>query len=277
MVKTLNPKYLNSLTFSSHELSTLLTLGEYKGKQKLFYQQSPEVIKTLQKTAVIESTESSNRLEGITASHKRISEIVLKDTAPQNRPEEEIAGYRDALNLLHESARDIPPTVNVVLQLHDSLYRYHPAKGGEWKSVENTITETHPDGTQRVRFTPVSAFETPQAMQQLTDSYTHCTHALAQEPLVIIPAYVLDFLCIHPFRDGNGRTARLLSLLLLYYHGYEVGRYISLERIFEETRESYYETLESGMRGSMTSCLGLDIFGVSCYVAIGNLKNGSAP
>ncbi|NGX54641.1 MAG: hypothetical protein KR126chlam2_00256 [Chlamydiae bacterium] len=248
MVKTLNQAYLDTLSFGSDELSTLLALGEYRGKQELFYLQSPETLKTLQQTAVVESTESSNRLEGIIAPHKRIADLVLKDTAPKNRSEEEIAGYRDALSLLHQSAKDIPLSINVILQLHDYLYRYHPAKGGEWKQIENEITEIHPDGTRRVRFKPVSPFETPRAMEELVKNYSRCQFELAQEPLIVIPAFILDFLCIHPFRDGNGRTARLLTLLLLYQHNYEVGRYISLERIFEESKDSYYETLEESSK-----------------------------
>ncbi len=245
---SLKEDYLNKITFSANELTLLKTIGSYQGKQELFYEQSPEVLENLKKAAIVESTESSNRLEGITAPHHRISALVLKDSKPKNRTEQEIAGYRDALTLLHHSSKEMPLSLNVIRQLHGYLYRYLPSEGGKWKTVDNAITEKKPDGTTRIRFKPTSAFETPQAMESLVEKYHHCTDQLNLEPLLVIPAFILDFLCIHPFRDGNGRTARLLTLQLLYHFGYEVGRYISLERIFEESKESYYETLEESSR-----------------------------
>lgn len=246
---SLTQKYLNQLVFSAEELTILRTLGEYQGKQTLYFKQSPEILKGLQQVAIIESSESSNRLEGITAPHQRIADLVVKNTKPQNRSEQEIAGYRDALNLLHQSAPHMPFSINVILQLHSWLYRYLPTQGGQWKTVDNEITEIHPDGRKRIRFVPSTAFETPRAMEKLIVQYDKCIHEWNQEPLLVIPLIILDFLCIHPFRDGNGRTARLLTLLLLYHFDYQVGRYISLERIFEESKESYYETLEKSSHG----------------------------
>ncbi|MCH9625147.1 MAG: hypothetical protein S4CHLAM123_03160 [Chlamydiales bacterium] len=244
-MKSLTEEYLNNLSFNQEQLSVLKTIGSYQGKQTLYYEQSPEILENMKKVAVIESTESSNRIEGITAPHKRIADLVLKDSKPKNRSEQEIAGYRDALNLLHLSAKDMPLSLNVLLQLHQYLYQYLPSDGGKWKTIDNAITAILPDGSKHTRFQPVSAFNTPQSMETLVDQFHNRIEQDANEPLIIIPAFILDFLCIHPFRDGNGRSARLITLLLLYHFGYEVGRYISLERIFEESKDTYYETLEA--------------------------------
>lgn len=248
-MSSLNKEYLNALSFSSEHITTLRTIGEYQGKQELYFKQSPEILKGLQQVSIIESSESSNRLEGIIAPHHRIADLVVKNTTPRDRSEQEIAGYRDALNLIHQSAKHMPFSINIILQLHSWLYRYLPTPGGQWKMADNEITEIHPDGKKRVRFVPSTAFETPQAMERLAKQYEKSINEWNQEPLIIIPATILDFLCIHPFRDGNGRTARLLTLLLLYHFDYEVGRYISLERIFEESKETYYETLEKSSQG----------------------------
>ncbi len=199
---------------------------------------------------MIESSESSNRLEGITASHKKIEALVLKHSMPGNRSEQEIAGYRDALALIHESGPHMEFTINVILQLHSMLYRYMPNDGGRWKMTDNEIIEKNPDGTvARVRFRPTPAVSTPFAMEDLTKNYKYSIFNLQQEPLIVVPLAILDFLCVHPFTDGNGRTARLLTLLLLYHFDYQVGKYISLERIFEESKEGYYETLEYCSQG----------------------------
>lgn len=246
---SLTKKYLKQLSFSTDELSILRTIGEYQGKQALYFKQSPEILKGLQQVSIIESNESSNRLEGITAPHQRISDLVTKNSKPKDRSEQEIAGYRDALNLIHQSGLHMAFSLNVIMQIHAWLYRYLPMDGGQWKTSDNEITETHPDGRKRVRFVPSTAFETPKAMESLVLHYEKSLKQWTTEPLIVIPAAILDFLCIHPFRDGNGRTARLITLLLLYHFDYQVGRYISLERIFEETRESYYETLEESSHG----------------------------
>jgi Fic family protein len=224
-------------------------VGEYRGKQELFRRQTPEVLASLRELAIIESSESSNRLEGITAPRERVRALVVQGTIPRDRSEQEIAGYRDVLAQIHDSAEGMAFSVNVVLQLHQMLYRHVPSDGGRWKMTQNEIVERNADGTlRRVRFTPVAPVATPAAMDALVHLYAVALDR-GRDPLVIVPLTVLDFLCIHPFLDGNGRTARLLTLLLLYHAGYEVGRYISLERIFEESKESYYETLEKSSRG----------------------------
>jgi len=246
---SLTPDYLNRIVLTPEQGSTLNKIGEYKGKQKLFAHQTPEILETLRKAAVVESSECSNRLEGITAPHNRIEALVLESTTPQNRSEQEIAGYRDALNLVHESAAYMDCSVNVCLQLHTMLYRYLPEDGGRWKMNDNEIVERNPDGTtHRVRFKTVSAVATPQAMDTLAERYKTGLQDLRKEPLLIIPLTVLDFLCIHPFSDGNGRVSRLLTLMMLYHFDYNVGRYISLERIFEQSKETYYESLEASSR-----------------------------
>jgi Fic family protein len=172
--------------------------------------------------------------------------LVLQRTRPRDRSEQEVAGYRDVLALIHESAKYMPFSVNVILQCHTMLYRYLPRDGGRWKMTDNQIVETNPNGSiRRIRFTPVSAFATPQAMTSLVERYQYAIDPQGIEPLVVVPLTIFDFLCIHPFSDGNGRISRLLTLLLLYHFDYEVGRYISLERIFEESKETYYEALEA--------------------------------
>ena len=226
-------------------LQTIRLLGEFKGKQELFREQSPQVLETLRQASMIESTESSNRLEGITAPHERIAELVGKRTKPKNRPEQEIAGYRDVLNHIHANHANIPFNTKTVLQVHRDLYKFSTGEAGQWKRVDNEITETLPDGSKKLRFKPVSAGETPQAMERLHHGFNEAWQSGEVEPLLLIPSYILDFLCIHPFLDGNGRAARLLTLLLLYKGGYEVGRFISLEQLVERTRDSYYDTLYS--------------------------------
>ncbi len=243
---SLTPDYLNRIVLTPEQGSTLNKIGEYKGKQELFSYQTPEVLNVLQKAAIVESSECSNRLEGITAPHNRIKDLVLKAGAPKNRSEQEIAGYRDALSLIHESAAYMDCSVNVCLQLHTLLYRYLPENGGHWKMNDNEIVERNPDGTiHRVRLKTVSAVATPQAMDHLAERYKTSIQDLQKEPLLVIPLAVLDFLCIHPYTDGNGRVSRLLTLMMLYHFNYDVGRYISLERIFEQSKETYYESLEA--------------------------------
>jgi Fic family protein len=247
-VHSLTPDYLAKLRFGTQQLATLRALGEYRGKQRLYVAQSPEVLSDLRQVAVVESTESSNRLEGVVVAASRLKSLVLKNASPKSRSEQEVAGYRDALNLIHESAELMPFSEATMLQLHSILYRYLPQPGGHWKAANNDV-ERHPDGGVRIRFRPVPAHLTPMAM---TDLVTHYRTALDQhlaDPLVLVPLVILDFLCIHPFTDGNGRMARLLTLQLLYHFDYAVGRFISLERIFEESKESYYETLEASSQG----------------------------
>ncbi|HEV8355603.1 MAG TPA: Fic family protein [Gemmatimonadales bacterium] len=248
LVKSLSPKYLDAVSFSTAEASSLKRLGEYRGRQDLFRQRAPEVLRSLQQVAIIESAESSNRLEGITAPRERVEALVLRPAVPAGRSEQEIAGYRDALNLIHESASEMAFSVNVILQLHGMLYRFLPGGGGRWKMAPNEIVERNADGSiHRVRFTPVAPVATPQGMDDLVASFARAVDQ-DREPLVVVPLAVLDFLCIHPFTDGNGRMARLLTLLLLYHFDFAVGRYISLERVIEGSKETYYEALEASSR-----------------------------
>lgn len=228
-MKSFEQGFIESQQITQNLLRTIRLIGEYKGKQELFKEQSPQVLETLRLAAIIQSTESSNRIEGITAPLERIKELVAEKTTPRDRSEQEIAGYRDVLTTIHTSYAHIPFTPGVVLQLHRDLYQFAVVEGGRWKSVDNEISEIHPDGTVRVRFQPVPAYATPTAMESLHERFNSEWQLDEIEPLLLIPSYVLDFLCIHPFSDSNGRMARLLTLLLLYKAGYEVGRFISLE------------------------------------------------
>jgi len=246
---SLSTEYLAQMRFDTQQLATLRALGEYRGKQQLYVAQSPEVLSDLRQIAVIESTESSNRLEGVVVAAHRLKSLVLKNATPQSRSEQEVAGYRDALGLIHDSSGDMPFAEGTVLQLHGILYRYMPQPGGHWKATNNDIIERHPDGGSRIRFSPVAAHLTPMAMVDLVARYRTALDQHLADPLVLVPLVILDFLCIHPFPDGNGRMARLLTLQLLYHFDYRVGRFISLERIFEESKESYYETLEASSQG----------------------------
>ena len=248
-MRSLTPEYLAGLRYDGSQIASLRALGEYRGKQRFFVAQSPEVLLSLRQVAVIESTESSNRLEGVVVPFARLKSLVAKNAAPRNRSEQEVAGYRDALALIHESANDMALSENVVLQLHSVLYRYLPQPGGRWKAANNDIVERQPDGDVRLRFRPVAAHLTPIAMADLVSEYRAGVDRNLADPLVLVPLAVLDFLCTHPFPDGNGRVARLLTLLLLYQFDYAVGRYISLERIFEESKEGYYESLEASSQG----------------------------
>jgi len=230
-------------------LRTTRLLGEYKGKEALFKQQTPQVLESLRQVAIIQSTESSNRIEGIEAPPERIRKLVEHKTTPQNRSEQEIAGYRDVLATIHANHANIPITTGMVLQLHRDLYQFVAGPGGRWKMTNNSIAETRADGTRIIRFEPVPAHQTPDAMERLHALYRELWDRQEIDPLLLIPAYVFDFLCIHPFTDGNGRMARLLTLLLLYHAGFEVGRYVSLEHLIENQREGYYDALFKSSQG----------------------------
>jgi Fic family protein len=246
---SLSPNYLTKLRFNAQQLATLRALGEYRGKQQLFIAQSPEILSDLRQVAVVESAQSSNRLEGVVVAANRLKPLILKNATPKSRSEQEVVGYRDALSLIHESREHMPFSMGTVLQLHGIMYRYIPQPGGHWKATNNDISERHLDGRTRVRFRPVEAHLTPIA---ISETIAHYQTALVQQladPLVLVPLVILDFLCVHPFPDGNGRMARLLTLQLLYHADYSVGRFISLERIFEGSKDSYYETLEASSQG----------------------------
>jgi len=246
---SLSPRYLEALRFSAADLKSIQALAEYRGKQTLFAQQSPQVLEGLRQVAMIESGESSNRLEGITAPRERILALVHEDTAPLNRSEQEILGYRNGLNLVHGNHASLAFSTDTVRQLHALMMEYTDEAGGDWKSRDNAIIEHYTDGSRQIRFRPTPASETAGTIRQLVERYDDAIHHDHREPLVVVPLTILDFLCIHPFDDGNGRSSRLLTLLLLYQQGYEVGRYISLERIFEKTKQSYYDTLKSCSKG----------------------------
>ncbi len=243
------PGILDAQPLSQNLLQTVRLIGEYKGKQALFRQRSPQVLETLQEVAIIQSAESSNRIEGIVTAPQRLRQLMRRQILPSSRSEQEIAGYRDVLNTIHASYPHIPFSVNLVRQMHRDLMQFSPATGGNWKLADNTITQRLTDGTEVVRFQPTPAFQTPQAMAHLHQRFDHYWQTQTIEPLLLIATYALDFLCIHPFNDGNGRLARLLTLLLLYQAGYEVGRYISLESLIEQSRESYYDTLYWSSQG----------------------------
>jgi Fic family protein len=230
-------------------VTTLGQVDESKGRAEAFRQQHPQQLKTLLETARIQSTAASNEIEGVTAPPARVAALVRATTAPANRSEEEIAGYRAVLDLIHASAPAVPVTSNVVLQLHRDLYQFTATEGGRFKMADNTVEEELPDGSRRVRFTPVAAFVTPTAMRELNERYTTEIDRGVFHPLLLVGSYVLDFLVIHPFSDGNGRMSRLLTLMLLYQRGYEVGRYISLEKLIADTKETYYEALAASTEG----------------------------
>jgi Fic family protein len=220
----------------------MVALGRYQGRQELYQHQAPQVLETLRRVAIVESTEASNRIEGIEVAPGRLKALIAH-AAPQNRSEGEIAGYRDVLARIHTGQIKLPITPDSVRNMHAALYTYLPGEGGQWKQRDNVVRQTLPDGREVVRFVPLPAEETPTAMSELCQSLAETWEKEAVDRLLVTNAFILDFLCIHPFTDGNGRMARLLTLLLYYAAGYAVGRYVSLERIIEQTKETYYEAL----------------------------------
>lgn len=220
------------------------------GRQQLFAAQSPERLESMRQVARIQSAEASNAIEDIHAPRARIEKLAEETTTPRNRSEQEIAGYRYVLDLLHSNARSIDFEARYVEQLHGYLARFSGDRtAGRWKGLDNQVEERRPDGSVVVRFAPVSAAETPAAMSELHALFGRARNEAIYHHLLLSAAYVLDFLVIHPFRDGNGRMARLITLWLLYLGGYEVGRFVSLEKLVEESRESYYETFALSTAG----------------------------
>ncbi len=226
----------------------LSDLGESRGKQELFTKQAPQRLKALREHALIESAVSSNRIEGVTVNQTRIRTIVLGKSHLRDRDEEEVRGYRNALKLIHEQGSKLKVSEEIVRKLH-KFARGEIWDAGKYEEKESDIIEKYPDGRSRVRFKTVSAAKTPSYMAQLTELWKDSLREQWVHPLIALAAFNLDFLCIHPFRDGNGRVSRLLMLLQLYHLGYEVGRYISIERIIEHNKERYYETLEQSSQG----------------------------
>lgn len=233
------------------DIVTMLTrIHEYKGEQMLFVEAKSDVLTQLLKIAKIQSTEASNKLEGIYTSDQRLKKIVLDKTNPQNRSEQEIAGYRDVLSTIHDNYDYIPLKPGTILQLHRDLYKFSGSSiGGSYKNADNIIAEEDSEGNKSVRFQPVHAWETPEAVEEICNAYNEALKNPDADPLLLIPIFILDFLCIHPFNDGNGRMSRLLTLLLLYRSGYIVGKYISIEKIIEKTKDTYYDALQSSSSG----------------------------
>lgn len=226
-------------------VALLSQIHEYKGQQTLFIEAKADVLTQLVDIAKIQSTEASNRIEGIITTDERLKRIVRDKTMPKTRSEKEIAGYRDVISIIHESHDYIPPKPSMILQLHRDLYKFSGKSiGGSYKSSDNVIAEEQPNGTRIVRFEPVPAWETAEAIKNLCDEYELAISDAEMDPLVLIPIFVLDFLCIHPFNEGNGRMSRLLTLLLLYRAGYNVGKYISIEKLISDSKETYYEVLQ---------------------------------
>lgn len=229
-------------------VNLIAALGRYQGRQELYSHQAPQVLETLRQVAVVESTEASNRIEGIVVQPHRLRAL-MDQAAPQTRSESEIAGYRDVLARIHTGQIGLPITSQAICAMHAAMYAYVPGEGGRWKQRDNVIRQTLADGREVVRFVPLPADETLTAMDELCGHLAAAWDSQQADRLLVINAFILDFLCIHPFPDGNGRLARLLTLLLLYAAGYEVGRYIGLERVVEQTKDTYYAALRrSGER-----------------------------
>ena len=227
-------------------LNLVAKIHECKGRQDLFIRQKPVELDRLVEVAKIQSMEASNKIEGIITTSTRMKQLFEEKTTPKNRDEDEIMGYRDVLNIIHKSNEYIPIRSSYILQLHrDLLKRAGFSYGGRFKNVQNYINETKPDGTVVTKFTPIAPYDTPDAVANLCNAYEQAIANEKIDSLILIPTFVCDFLCIHPFNDGNGRMSRLLTLLLLYKNGYSVGKYISIENQIEKTKERYYDTLEA--------------------------------
>jgi Fic family protein len=224
-------------------------LSECKGRQDLYEMQAPQVLKALREMALVESAESSNRIEGVTVDRDRLRPLVLGNTKPRDRSEQEVLGYRMALSWIHTQHEKIEIAPATVRRLHELAQGGNVSDAGQWKQKPNDIIEIHADGRRSVRFRPLAPERVPEAMDELCLAYSHVLQQGLAVPLLATAALVLDFACIHPFRDGNGRVSRLLTLLALYHHGYRVGRYISIERIIEQTKETYYEAIQKSSIG----------------------------
>ena len=228
----------------------LTQIHEFKGEQTLFIEAKADTLSQLVDIAKIQSIEASNKIEGIYTSDERLKALVKDSTRPRTRNEREIAGYRDVLNTIHENHDYIPPKPSIILQLHRDLYKFEGMDiGGRYKTSDNIIEEQDAEGNKSVRFRPMPAWETPEAIEKLCLSYDEALNSENIDALIIIPMFVLDFLCVHPFNDGNGRISRLLTLLLMYRSGYIVGKYISIEKLIEQTKEIYYESLQLSSAG----------------------------
>lgn len=249
-MRIFNYSAINEQKWDSEILGLIAAIYKEAGKQELYLKQRPEELDKLVEIAKIQSTESSNAIEGIVTTGSRIRQLVGEKTTPKNRYEQEITGYRDVLNLIHESFDAIPITRNYILQLHKILYSHtNNPIAGQTKNVQNYISATYPDGHTQTLFTPLAPYETPEAIDRICEEYNRVIGNLELEPLIAIPVYIHDFLCIHPFNDGNGRMSRLLTTLLLYRNGFYVGKYVSLEAKIAKNKDLYYDALAASQHG----------------------------
>lgn len=249
-MREFNYSLIRNQKWDSELLSLIAAIYKEAGKQELYLKQRPQELEKLVEIAKIQSTEASNAIEGIVTTSTRIRQLVEEKTTPHNRDEQEIAGYRDALNIIHESFDAIPVTQNYILQLHKIMYSHmNNPMAGRTKNVQNYITATYPDGHTKILFTPLEPYETPEALDRICGEFNKVIGNMELEPLIAIPVFIHDFLCIHPFNDGNGRMSRLLTSLLLYRCGFYVGRYISLEAKIAKNKDLYYSALSESQTG----------------------------
>lgn len=249
-MREFNYSLIADIKWDSEILGLVAAIYKEAGKQELYLRQRPEELNKLIEIAKIQSTEASNAIEGIVTTNARIKQLVKEKTTPRNRDEQEIAGYRDALNIIHESFDVIPITRNYILQLHKIMYSHmNNPWAGRTKTVQNYISATYPDGHSEILFTPLDPFETPEAIDRICEEYNRVIGNNELEPLIAIPVFIHDFLCIHPFNDGNGRMSRLLTTLLLYRNRFYVGKYISLEAKINKNKDLYYEALSQSQQG----------------------------
>ena len=249
-MRAFNYSKIKEEKWDSEVLGLIAAIYKEAGKQELYLKQRPEELEKLVEIAKIQSTEASNAIEGIVTTSTRIRQLVEEKTTPKNRNEQEIAGYRDVLSIIHESFDAIPITPNYILQLHKILYSHmNNPMAGRTKSVQNYISATYPDGRVETLFTPLDPFETPVALESICNEYNRVIGNMEVEPLIAIPTFIHDFLCIHPFNDGNGRMSRLLTTLLLYRNGFYVGKYISLEAKIAKNKDLYYDALNQAQHG----------------------------
>jgi len=249
-MREFNYSLIRENKWDSEMLELIAAIYKEAGKQEMYLKRRPEELEKLVNIAKIQSTEASNAIEGIVTTNTRIRQLALEKTTPKNRDEQEIAGYRDVLGIIHESFDTIPITQNYILQLHKVLYSYiNNPVAGKTKTVQNYITASYPDGHSETLFTPLAPYETPDALDRLCEEYNRVIGNMELEPLIVIPIFIHDFLCIHPFNDGNGRMSRLLTTLLLYKNGFYVGRYISLEAKIAKNKDLYYDALYESQIG----------------------------
>ena len=249
-MRTFNYSLIKDNKWDSELLGLIAAIYKEAGKQEMYLKQKPQELEKLVEIAKIQSTEASNAIEGIVTTNTRIRQLMEEKTTPRNRDEKEIAGYRDVLGLIHESFDAIPITQNYILQLHKILFSHlgNPA-AGKTKTIQNYISATFPDGHTETLFIPLEPYETPEALDRICDEYNRVIGNAELEPLIAIPVFIHDFLCIHPFNDGNGRMSRLLTTLLLYRSGFYVGKYISLEAKIAKHKDLYYDALSASQNG----------------------------